>query len=97
MQEGGRTTSSTTSHRRSRRPALWLRYMEQLAEYPDSIRAAVFRGLAGWLRERLNESGPRLSVLGGMLRDVAFDRVIVFQGCTDHDRTVGRDMVQVMI
>ena len=35
----------------SRRPELWLRYMEQLSEYPDAVRAVVFRGLAGWLRE----------------------------------------------
>ena len=81
----------------SRRPALWLRYMDQMAEYPDSIRAVVFRGLAGWLRGRIDELGPRLAVLGGMLRDVAFDRVGLFQGCTDNDRTVGGQMVQVMI
>ena len=32
-----------------------------------------------------------------MLRDVAFDRVTTYQECTDADRTVGREMVQVMI
>ena len=89
MQQG---TPATT-----RRPTLWTRYMEQLAEFPEAVRAVVFRGLAGWLRERLDSSGPALATFGGMLRDVSFDRVTMFRACSDEDRRVGTDMVTTMI
>ena len=78
-----------------RRPAVWLRYVEQLSEYPEGVRAVVYRGLEAWLRRQMEAGGPRLCVLGGMLRDVVNDRVMRKTG-NDKERELGRQMVAVL-
>ena len=78
-----------------RRPAVWLRYMEQLSEYLEGVRAVVYRGLEAWLRRQVEAGGPRMCVLGGMLRDVTNDRVIRKTG-NDKERELGRQMVAVL-
>ena len=52
MQRSGTVTA--------RRPAVWTRYLDQLAEYPEGVRAIVFQGLAAWLRQQVDDNGPRM-------------------------------------
>ena len=52
------------------RPILWRDLFRQVQDYPKAIQGIVSRRLRKWVRDHLDQRGPELVVLGGLLLDI---------------------------
>ena len=78
------------------RPPLWRDLLHQVREYPPGIQGVVSRRLRRWVREQLDQRGPGLVVLGGLLLDVEKEEHLHLSS-TDEEREVGLQLGESMI